>query len=81
MISRKIGTCSHSHAKYFVSFQPPAISAAAQVSIAAWKCHLPPRSPWPLMGTTIPMDWGGKEPGGKKVERVSTGRKVELLFQ
>lgn len=27
------------------------------------------------------MNWGEKEPEGKNVERVSTGRKVELLIQ
>lgn len=29
----------------------------------------------------MPMNWGEKEPEGKQVERVSTGRKVELLIQ
>lgn len=73
--------CSQSHTKYLPSFQPPPILVPAQVNIVAWRCHLPTCSLWLLMWTSIHRNWGEKEKRGKKAERFSTDRKVELLIQ
>lgn len=42
---------------------------------------LPAISPLAPHDLSKSMGWGEKETGGKEVERVGTGRKVELLIQ
>lgn len=65
---------------------PPIFPASSHLSCCPGQhCRLEvPSSPLLPMASHVdstPMNWAGKEPVGKKVERVSTGRKMELLIQ